>query len=272
MKRDHPIAHTFLESDIHGELIAGPPFVALVRFFDNELRRLAGRLGAIEQRFPSMLRKARLEKLGFYEAFPHHATPLASPPAQADLVLSPAICYHLYDVLEGQRLSASPLLVTSCGVCFRSEGKSLDASRARLWSFSMREIVIVGADTDVSRSLTTLERRVKRFFTGIGLRVEIEAAADSFFLGEARGRAILQRLAKLKSEFRYTMQSGSPIALGSTNSHRDFFGKRMKIVLQDGSKAHTGCVAFGLERLALAFLDRYGSDAAAWPPRIARRI
>jgi hypothetical protein len=60
----------------------------------------------------------------------------------------------------------------------------------------------------------------------------------------------------------------STLAVGSYNHHQDFFGRALDITLPDGSPAHTGCVAFGLERIAFAFLAQWGLDSARWPDRV----
>jgi hypothetical protein len=57
----------------------------------------------------------------------------------------------------------------------------------------------------------------------------------------------------------------STLAVGSYNYHQDFFGRNLDITLPDGSPAHTGCVAFGLERIAFAFLAQFGLDPSHWP-------
>ena len=136
----------------------------------------------------------------------------------------------------------------------------------------MREIIVAGSQKEVAQKLRLLGRAVTRFLLKIELPAERIPATDSFFLGEARGRKLLQKLASLKNEFTFTTRDGSPLALGSINDHRDYFGRRMRIALPDSSTAHSGCVAFGLERLALAFVDRHGLDRKSWPHAVARRV
>jgi len=55
---------------------------------------------------------------------------------------------------------------------------------------------------------------------------------------------------------------------GMRNYHQDFFGRSLNISLPDGTPAHTGCVAFGLERFAFAFLAQYGFDLSNWPEEV----
>ena len=64
---------------------------------------------------------------------------------------------------------------------------------------------------------------------------------------------------------------GRDVAIASFNSHGDFFGRRMNIRLPGGEVAHSGCVAFGLERWAYAFFCQNGLDAARWPAPLRRQ-
>ena len=64
----------------------------------------------------------------------------------------------------------------------------------------------------------------------------------------------------------------STLAVGSYNYHQDFFGRHLNITLPDGSPAQTGCVAFGLERIAYAFLCQYGLDRGNWPPFVRKGV
>ena len=55
--------------------------------------------------------------------------------------------------------------------------------------------------------------------------------------------------------------------MGSINYHQDFFGRSFAIETVDGP-AHTGCIGFGYERLALAFLAQHGVDEKNWPDAV----
>ncbi len=51
----------------------------------------------------------------------------------------------------------------------------------------------------------------------------------------------------------------------SFNYHRDHFGTTWDIVDAAGEPAHTGCVAFGMDRLAVAMFHTHGIDLDHWP-------
>ena len=42
--------------------------------------------------------------------------------------------------------------------------------------------------------------------------------------------------------------------------------------MADGTIAHTACVGFGLERIALALYHRHGFDRAAWPGSVREAL
>jgi seryl-tRNA synthetase len=55
-----------------------------------------------------------------------------------------------------------------------------------------------------------------------------------------------------------------PTAIISLNYHQDHFGNIFGIRTADGATAHTACVGFGLERIALALFRQNGFDRARW--------
>jgi seryl-tRNA synthetase len=76
----------------------------------------------------------------------------------------------------------------------------------------------------------------------------------------------MQQAGALKHELQMAVDAaGRSIAVASFNHHRDFFGTRFAISAPDGSPAHSGCVAFGLERWVLAVFAQHGTDDTAWP-------
>jgi seryl-tRNA synthetase len=59
-----------------------------------------------------------------------------------------------------------------------------------------------------------------------------------------------------------------PTAIGSCNYHLDHFGIAFDIRTADGSIAHSACVGFGLERVALALFKTHGLQLAKWPGEV----
>lgn len=183
-----------------------------------------------------------------------------TPPVAA---LNPAVCYHVYSQLAGQVLEA-PRIVTAQATCWRHEG-ARHLPLARQWAFTMREIVFVGTAADAHLFLDRASSRVIELARALGLDPVVEVASDPFFAPTARGKQLLQQLEELKHEMLLPIGGDARIAASSFNLHGSFFGQAFDIRLHADVPATTACVAFGLERWLLAFLARYGVDAAAWP-------
>jgi seryl-tRNA synthetase len=51
----------------------------------------------------------------------------------------------------------------------------------------------------------------------------------------------------------------------SFNYHKEHFGSVWDMKLESGATAHSGCVAFGMDRLAVAMFAVHGLDMDKWP-------
>ena len=179
--------------------------------------------------------------------------------------LAPAVCYHAYPEFEGQTLPGEPTLLTAVGRCYRDEdGNHIPLER--LWEFTMREIIILGTREQVEAARHALVSQVSHLVTALDLDATIDAATDPFFAAGDEGRRLMQRAGALKHELQLAIDAaGRTIAAASFNHHQDFFGTRFAIQLADGTPAHSGCVAFGLERWVLALFAQHGVDESEWP-------
>jgi seryl-tRNA synthetase len=178
------------------------------------------------------------------------------------------VCYHLYFALADKPLPGGHAVATAVGNCFRYEAINL-TSLERMWNFTMREVIFVGPKDFVLENREIARQRMAKFFEQIELAYRVESANDPFFIGEFRKQAAFQSAFQLKFEIRALLPfKDSTLAVGSYNYHQDFFGRSLNISLPDGAPAHTGCVAFGLERMAFAFLTQFGLDPAGWPAQV----
>lgn len=294
---DDPTAELIRRGELHGETAGvftlGPMITRLVEFFEENFITLAASFEAQPYRFPTLIPARYLERVNYFRAFPHSLTfathlredldaidhfaqhascdeagHLNQPPesfAKIQTLLSPAVCYHLYFSLADKPLPGGKMVATAVGSCFRYEAINL-TSLERLWNFTMREIIFIGDKDFVLENRETSRIRMARAFRDIGLAYRVETANDPFFIGEFRKQAAFQSAFQLKYEIRARLPfKGSTLAVGSYNYHQDFFGRHLNITLPDGSPVHTGCTAFGLERIAYAFLCQYGMDSKQWP-------
>ena len=95
----------------------------------------------------------------------------------------------------------------------------------------------------------------------------MEVADDPFFGPGRKLYMAAQRLQELKFEFRVAVAPGLVQAVASANLHKDHFGENYGFTAGDGP-GHTSCMAFGLERLALALIEVHGPDVDTWPAEV----
>jgi hypothetical protein len=110
----------------------------------------------------------------------------------------------------------------------------------------MREIGFAGPAAWVDAEVDAASRRVEALARSLGLRGEWRAAEDPFFIPLAEGKALMQRLLKVKVEYQSLDYGG--LALASVNRHGPFFSRRFQIAAASGEPVHTACVAVGLDR------------------------
>jgi seryl-tRNA synthetase/acyl carrier protein len=225
---------------------------------DRVVVRWARELGATEHRYPSMISTAVLARAGRVE----NVTQVSPGETTA---LAPAVCYHAYPAWQSKTIGSEPVLLTAVGRCYRHENGDY-APLSRLWDFTMREIIVLGTREQVETHRRALMTRVSELVTLLELDATIETATDPFFAAGDEGRRLMQQAGALKHELKLAVDpSGSGIAAASFNHHYDYFGSRFVISLTNGAPAHSGCVAFGLERWVLALLAQHGIDEQAWP-------
>lgn len=237
------------------ESVLGPHMSALAAWVDSKFLEFAIQAGAQELPVPRFISRSVLERAGYFESFP------ASIVEESDGgCMPPAACYHCYAKLAGTSLH-EPGAWTCIARCHRNEDKE---EPGRLRAFAMREIVLVGSAAWVREQRQEWMDRILAFAQSLHLVVQLDAATDSFFAGgAARGRKLVQQIKGLKFELRAQMDAnGTPLAISSFNLHETFFSRRFEFRLADGSDAHSGCVAFGLERWALVLALTLGPAQA----------
>lgn len=237
------------------ETVLGPHMLKLIHWVDSKVVEFALKAGASELPVPRLIKRSVLERAGYFESFP------ASIVEESDGgCMPPATCYHCYAKLAATSLR-EPGVWTCIARCRRDEGKE---ESGRLQTFTMREVVFIGSAVWVRKQRQEWTDRILAFAQSLYLVVQLGAATDSFFAGgEARGRKLLQQIKGLKFELRaQTDAEGTPLAISSFNLHETFFSRRFDFRLADGMEAHSGCVAFGLERWALALALTLGPDQA----------
>jgi seryl-tRNA synthetase len=244
-------------------------------------------------RFPPILPRRDLETVGYLKSFPHLAGSIfafAGDEAQAaeqyarasrhddwsehqtmtDLVLTPAACYPVYPAVAARgRLAAQGVTVDAGGAyVFRHEPSG---DPARMQIFHQREIVRIGEPQAVAEWRERWRDRAVLLLGGIGLDVELEVATDPFFGRSGRMLAASQREQELKFEVTGQVAGPEPTALASFNYHQDHFAGAYGLQAGEGG-AHTACLGFGLERIALALFRTHGLEVGSWPADVRAKL
>ena len=245
-------------------------------------------------RFPPVMSRAQLEKSGYLKSFPNllgcvcglHGSERdindavrrfdaggdwTSSLSPADLVLSPAACYPVYPIAASRGpLPVGGLRFDVAADCFRREpSRHLD----RLQSFRMREYVCIGTPDDVAAFRERWMDRAQGLARTLGLSFRVDHASDPFFGRVGQIKAVSQKQQALKFELLIPLRSEEqPTACMSFNYHREHFGTTWGITDANGEPAHTGCVAFGMDRLAVALFHTHGTDLARWPAQVREAL
>jgi seryl-tRNA synthetase len=243
--------------------------------------------GVEVMRFPPVMSRKQLEKSGYLKSFPNllgcvcalHGSEASirsaverheaggdwtSSVTSSDLVLSPAACYPVYPIVAARgRLPAGGLQFDIEADVFRHEpSRSLD----RLQSFRMREFVRIGSPGEIVAFRERWMEKAPRLAGDLGLPFTLDVANDPFFGRVGQMMAVSQRQQALKFELLIPYYPGaSPTACMSFNYHREHFGNVWGIRDAGEEPAHTSCVAFGIDRLAVALFAAHGPDLTKWP-------
>ncbi len=185
----------------------------------------------------------------------------------SDLVLLPAACYPVYETLTGQSLDRPRKFHVEAN-CFRQEAT---AETGRLRTFRMVELVTAGTEDYCLDYRGRWLKRVESWFTALGLDVVIEVADDPFFGPGKKLYQAAQRMQELKFELRVPVADGLVQAIASANFHKDHFGEAFDFTVE-GRVGNTSCMAFGMERVALALIHRHGPRVQRWPADVLSAI
>ena len=290
-------ARLLLPSGVPGLFGRGTVLEDVIERIDALVVRTAEGDGARAERwrFPPILPRALLEKSEYLSAMPqlagsvhafdgtvqdhqkllarvHGGEDYGDLQKQTDVALVPAACYPVYPIVASDGpLREGGRLVDVFSYCFRHEPSP---DPARLQSFRMHEYVRIAPDADDARAFRDgwIDRGLL-LLRGLGLAAERAPANDPFFGRAGKLLAVNQRDQELKFELVCPITSAEkPTALASANYHQDHFGSLFGITNADGTTAHTACVGFGVERVAIALFKTHGIDVAAWPVDVRARL
>jgi hypothetical protein len=295
--------HPLLESmdELHrygaGRYGFGPRLVQLISLFEREVCAIAEKYHAPVHQFPTLIGADLLHQARYLRSFPSSLSMVShlredmaaiqdfakvagwdgerlvhNPESLHSIqcLLSPSVCFHYYSWLKDRVIDSAR--ITAVGKCFRYESRNMDGLE-RLWDFTMREIIFLGASQFVLDHRDRMIDETVALLDRWELSFEIRSASDPFFIDDYASMATFQLAFDLKFEILAPLPyRRKDLAIGSFNYHQDFFGRSFNITGANRAPVHTGCTAFGLERVALAFLAQHGVDSAKWPAAVADQI
>src|SRR5690606_10466374 len=279
-----------------GLFILRTPYSDLMRFFDwITLWRFARAFGARDELYPNVIPIEQLALTQHLRAFPEHlhfvshlsedlrvlesfaararattgaVQPEAGELAPVPLMHNPSTCYHCYAARRGAQLPDNEA-VTAVTRCHRYESAN-HSDPGRLMEFTLREIIFIGSADYVRETRETCMKMIEDWATAWSLYGELLPANDPFFTEDYEAKAVHQHRLAMKYEYRAVLPgTGRTLAVLSSNLHAATFGKAFDIRV-GGMRANTGCLGFGLERLAIAVVMQHGRDPARWPERLRR--
>jgi seryl-tRNA synthetase len=245
-------------------------------------------------RLPPVMSRTELETSGYLKSFPNllgavctlHGTEAEIRAATdrseiggewtaalvpSDLVLSPAACYPIYPLAarRGPVPRRGLWFDVACD-CFRREPSR---QLARLQSFRMREYIAIGAPAEVADFRDRWIDRGRKLAEELGLDCRIAPASDPFFGRTGQMMAVSQLQRSLKFELIVPLPPPEPpVACMSFNSHLDHFASIWRLRGEAGEAVHSACVAFGIDRLAIALFCTHGLELQKWPVAVRQAL
>jgi len=283
LARGHLIA-----TGVPGVYGRGADFERVIERFDALVSRRGAELAPEVMRFPPIFNRKHYEKIDHIRNFPdlmgsvhtftgddrEHRDMLgrfersedwSRDLAASEVMMTPAICYPLYPSVTGT-LPPGGRRVDLQGFAFRHEPS---ADPARMQIFRMHEFVRLGTPDEALAHREHWIALGQEIFRSVGLATEPVVANDPFFGRGGKVQKAMQREQNLKYEFVVPICSEEkPTAIGSSNYHLDHFGAAFDIRTHDGAVAHSACVGFGLERVALALFRTHGLELRHWPREV----
>lgn len=241
--------------------------------------------GALIRRFPPLYPREAFEKTDYIASFPNltgavstftggnpeHRALLADREAgspwdghlhPAGTMLVSAACHPSYATLP-EVIPDGGILLDVYGYCFRHE-PAIDP--ARMQAFRMHEYVVVGTPEQAAQHRDSWVDHGLAVLGQLGLSASPVAANDPFFGRAGKMLAANQRSEDLKTELTVRLYGDldEGTAVVSANCHRDHFGDTFGLRNSTGAVAHSACVGFGMERIALAMIRTHGLDPSRW--------
>ena len=144
---------------------------------------------------------------------------------------------------------------------------------ARMRSFHMREFVRIGDPADVATFRDAWLERTLGLFGRLGLDRGVRDRLGPVLRPRRpdAGGEPARAGAEVRARRAWSAARSRRRSPRSTTT-RTISPQVYEIGLEGGGIAHTGCVAFGIERVTLALFRAHGLDPQAWPPEVRAEL
>jgi len=283
-------AGLLIPSGVNGVYGRSGTFEHVIEQFEDYVTEMGKHQNAEVMRFPPIMNRKHYLAMDHIETFPdlmgsvhsfvgterdhlammqkkHNHEDWTTSLKPSDVMMVPAACYPLYPTASGT-LPEQGRIVDLRTFVFRHE-PSVDPARMQI--FRQREYVRLGTPEQALEHRNYWLKRGEEMLHAVGLDAKPVVANDPFFGRGGRVMAATQREQDLKYELVVPVATADkPTACVSTNYHMDHFGHTFNIKSSDGKVAHTACIGFGLERIALALFKAHGFEPKHWPSDVKK--
>lgn len=280
------VVETAHETPNHEEpRLSSPLRRKLLAAIEARLRAECASYATDDQDYPSMISSSTMERCDYVRTFPQNAYMVDQFPHDYESLrdiksasdyrslqepsgkmLSPATCFHFYeDNADTVREANSAILAKSH--CYRHEA-SWRMAPHRLQEFDMLELVLVGDEGYVENVRGEMIARIWELFGHLGLKGFVETASDPFYFPSDAVKSNYQIMAATKYEFVAVTEPAFQCAVASFNNVGNSLCKNFNIRLASGDFAHSGCIAFGLDRVVVALCWAHGCSLEHWPASV----
>ncbi|RKA27960.1 Amino acid--[acyl-carrier-protein] ligase 1 [Listeria monocytogenes] len=240
MKKKYPINSNTIKAEISK--------------IDETLLKLFSFLNFQEMSFPNLISESILEKIDYINSFGKYLFNVSQEQDSNGQknYLTPAACLHIYPFIANNRvLMNESMFFTTRNRCFRNEVDCNEFIRKK--EFEMREFIIFSeSNKDIVKLRHEMMMKFAAYLDELQIEYSIELATDHFSDPDNKLK-LFQEIGKTKYEFVVSYENIS-YSIASFNLHGDHFTNNFSIKTSDEVELNSGCVAFGLDRLAYTLL------------------
>lgn len=290
---DEIIASELITRYENGLVVLAEPVIRLISFFDNYFKGILSELEYTEKHFPTLLPTDVIADTSYFDSSPQYIMFCENVKESLDIyndlrknyeknnydeildspkfTLSPSACFHLFGAIRGKVFDSEKIFTHKQNV-FRNEGRLNWGKLTRLNDYTVREIVFIGDNKYVYDIREKLMKKTAELMNKLEMTYQIVNASDPFIIPTMNIYKKIQKKNHLKYELRVNTSENDTVSCASFNVHKNAFSKNFGFKVENILFTESGCIGFGLERIAIAFLNQFGCDIYNWPDMIKNEI